>query len=468
MIKLNLLLMLLGSALLFAGNNWTDIRQTAHNKMVEIEYYEKLNSSDDLKSSTKRKHYISGILVDDKGLILTSNAIFKARLDFTGSSHFAPPDPPSDIRARFQDGSWENAGFVGKDDEKGIAFIRLKNKPKSKGIHFTNDSLTLGANIVIVRMLKGQYANRFLIQNRVVNSTLKHNRYLTELNNNGTYALGLVFNLAGRPVGITKPSGSRAHFDGNFFSTGNGLAEIAPIASFSEMIKSPPVFTRKKAGNKKWFGVNMQPLTKKMARYFGIADSAGILINTVLKNSPAQKAGLIPGDILLRFDRHKVQAQKVSDLESFRNLVRDFDKPVASVLFWRAGKAYRTQVRLTEIPISQFLAKEVSDYWLGFGAKELTKDIILDQKLDFGMTGLWVSRVERAGLADLAGLRVGDILLKINGREISDPDQLKKETERLKKQNADFVSLFVRQGPETRFIFINTRPEVSAAVNKIK
>ncbi len=461
MTKIFLFLFLFFSGLFAGDAPWQGIQRQAKQYMVEIEYYEKVNTTDDLHNDTKRKHHLSGIVVSDSGLILTSNLIFKAGMDFTSAAHFTPPDPPSDIRVRFQDAQWQGASFVGKDDEAGIAFLKLKNSFKGKGIKFTNDTLKIGVQMLIVRMLKSNFRNRFLIQERKVNSIFEnhHPKYLTELNANSAYGLGLVFDLHYRPIAIVKPSKNRFSFGGNFFSGSGGLAVIQPASAIASFIKHPPRFTRKKPGHKKWFGINMQPLTVAMAHYFGIADSGGILINTVLKKSPAQKAGLLPGDILLRFDGKKLTAQKNTDLDVFRTLVRNYKKQEAPIVFWRSGKAYHTQVHLTDIPISQYLANEVSDYWLGFSAKELTKDIILAQKLDFSIKGLWISRVERASMADLAGLRVGDILLKINNRELSALQPLKEELARLKKDKTSYIRLFVRQGPETKFIFISTKPQ---------
>jgi len=464
MIKVSQFLFLLLTFIQAGEISWSNIRQQAREHMVEIEYYEKLNSTDDLQNDSKRKKHLAGILVNDSGLILTSNTIFRAGMDFTNSSHFTPPDPPSDIRVRFQDGPWKKAGFVGKDDDVGLAFIKLKNKPLHKSIKFSKDTFDVGTKTIIVRMLNGNYQNRFLIQERIINSVLKtHNpKYLTELNANSTYGFGLVFDMRLRPVAIVRPSSAGFSFDRNFKKANGGLAEFLPAVSLMALIKKPPTFAHKKPTSKKWFGINMQPVTPALARYFGSPDSSGILINTVLKKSPAKRAGLKAGDIILRFAGHKLQAEKTSDLEVFRNLVRDYDLDKAPVVYWRSGKTYHISMQLTDIPISQYLANEVSDYWLGFRAKELTKDIILSQKLDFNVKGLWISRVERAGAADLAGLHIGDILLKINNQDLIELDQLKEELTRLKEEQATYVRLFVRQGPETKFIFINTKPETSS------
>ena len=59
-----------------------------------------------------------------------------------------------------------------------------------------------------------------------------------------------------------------------------------------------------------WLGVYMQPLTKELANYFGLEKSTGILISAVADNSPAQKAGIRRGDIILEFNKIKINDPK--------------------------------------------------------------------------------------------------------------------------------------------------------------
>ncbi len=113
-------------------------------------------------------------------------------------------------------------------------------------------------------------------------------------------------------------------------------------------------------------------------------------------------------------------------------------------------------VELGEAPISSFLADELSNTLLGFSVKELTQDIIIVKQLDYDTEGVWVSRVERAGWADVAGLQVGDLLLKINEQLISSLDDLKKYFSKIEQEKPEYISLFIKRGPDTRFLFVKT------------
>ena len=123
---------------------------------------------------------------------------------------------------------------------------------------------------------------------------------------------------------------------------------------------------------------------------------------------------------------------------------------------YRAGKFLDKKVELGETPISQFLAEEASSNQLGFSVKELTQDIILAKQLNFDTQGVWVSQVERAGWADVAGLRVGDLIIKINEKTVNSLQDIKKEFAKVDKQKPEYVSLFIRRQSDTKFLFIKT------------
>ena len=223
-----------------------------------------------------------------------------------------------------------------------------------------------------------------------------------------------------------------------------------------DLIKNPPRFKKKETSRKKWLGVNMQPFSRKLARYFKVDSLQGILINTILDDSPAKKAGLKSGDVLIEFNDHKLSAEKNSGLQYFRNLVREFDGEEVVFKIWRNGKIKKLEIELAEIPISQYLADEISSELLGFSAKELTKDIIIAKKLEYDINGVWISRIERAGWADLSGLQIGDLLLKIDNEDLQNIEQLNNYLIQIEKEKPQYINFFIKRRSETRFLFIKT------------
>ena len=116
----------------------------------------------------------------------------------------------------------------------------------------------------------------------------------------------------------------------------------------------------------------------------------------------------------------------------------------------------KVKVQLGDTPISQYLADEVSNSLLGMSVKELTQDIILAKQLDWETEGVWVSRVERAGWADVSGLQIGDLILKINSQKISGLDDIKQIFDSIETEKPEYLSLFIQRGTDTQFLFIKT------------
>ena len=93
---------------------------------------------------------------------------------------------------------------------------------------------------------------------------------------------------------------------------------------------------------------------------------------------------------------------------------------------------------------------------MGFNVKELTQDIILAKQLNFDTQGVWVSKVERAGWADVAGLRVGDLIIKMNEKIVNSLETIKKRFVNIGEEKPEYVSLFIKRQSDTEFLFIKT------------
>ena len=445
-----------------AGNiDWSDAIKDNRDKVVVIEYYEQLNSVETIVDKGRVKRYLTGIIVDDSGLILTSSSIFKPNLEFsTPQSFYNSYQLPSDIRVKMADGRYIPAQFVGKDDDKRLAFIRLKTKEKIEPVEFSaKHNLQLGSPVLIIQHLPNRYDSELMVSKRMINAVLKQPfpRFLCENNISSLSDFGLVLNAKQEPVAIIRSSGYNS-VPSFGFDDGNGYEpmEIIPYEQFKELIKNPPVFKKKETKRKKWLGIYMQPFTRKMAAYFGQDSLSGILINTIFDKSPAQKAGLQIGDVLTRLDGRPLKAEEDKDLEEFRRIVREHESDKIVFTVFRNGRFLDISVTLGEAPISSYLADELSNALLGFSAKELTQDIIIAKQLEYDTEGVWVSKVERAGWADVAGLQVGDLLLKINEKKISALSDLKTCFEKIERDKPEYISLFIKRGSETRFLFLKT------------
>lgn len=452
--------LILTSALAASGDNWQNAVQKIQDKIVLVEYFEQISTSESIIDKSRMKKHVSGLLVDDSGLIMTPSSIFRASLEFSDSpSFFTHSEIPRDIMVKFRGEDYQPAEFVGKDDDKGVGFIRLKSKPAQSAIQFSEKvKLNLGSRVLIISHLGLAYDYEMIINESFINAIIKKpsEKYLAEYNIRNLSGFGLVLDDKGNAAGIIQINES----DPSSFEFNDGrpssLSEIIPYFVFKDLIIDPPVYKEKETSRKKWLGIYMQPFTRAMANYYKRPDVKGILINTVMRNSPAENAGLVSGDVITSVNNIPLSAEQNNDLEFFRKLIRNQTTSPVEFKIYRDGKHIPVSVHLSDIPISQFLADEISNATLGFSIKELTKDIILAKQLDFDTEGVWVSKVERAGWADIAGISVGDLILRVNEQKVNGLEEIKNAFEMIEKTKPSYLSLFVKRGADTQFLFIKT------------
>ncbi|NOX88501.1 MAG: PDZ domain-containing protein [Calditrichaeota bacterium] len=455
-----LLLTLMVSAL-WAENNWSKFYEKYHNKLVLIQYYESITSFEGIKDKERLKRYLTGIVVDDKGLVMTTTDIYRANIEFSSTTNlFMSGEIPSEITVKFEDGKEIPAEFVGKDDDLGIAFIRMSGEFNAEPVEFLSEKdLKIGQPVLILQHLPSSYDFALTMFERRINAIVKKQKavYYCEDKMPSVSNFGLAFDLKGNALGFYLKKGQRRRVGMRFGAGGDAImGKIIVYDEFKSLIEKPPVFRQKETNRKKWLGVYMQPFTRDLAEYFGQPDVKGILINTVIKNSPAQKAGLLPGDVITKINEVTVEAEKDSDLDGFRQIIRNQSEESINMEIFRGNHFITKKVMLSSSPISQYLAEEAVNTELGFSVKELTRDIILAKNLDPETQGVWVSRVEQAAWADVAGLRIGDLIKGINEQEINSLEDVRVAFKQIAEQKPAFVKLFIERQGGTLFLFIKT------------
>ncbi len=467
-IVLSIIFLLSGQSI--SQENWQKIFNRYANKVVTISYFERLLSFEEIEDKEKVKRYLTGIVVDDQGLILTSSAIYPANIEFTSSPNLvASAQLPTAIKVKFNNGLEKAAEFVGKDDDLGVAFIRLKDSVKTDYVHFKRQkALVIGQKILLFHHLPESYDFVPIMVERRINalSDGQQHRYYFEKNFLSLGNFGLVIDQTGQAIG---------YFRANRLSSGRnlpfsemnrgGLAQVVLYPRFAAQVVNPPFFQHKKTVRKKWLGIYMQPFTRDLARYFGQPNVKGVLVNTVIKNSPAEAAGLLPGDVITKINDLPLQAERESDLENFRQMIRNQTADTVTIEIFRQNHFLLKKVNLRGSPISQFMAEEVANPELGFSVKELTRDIILSKNLEADARGVWVSRVERAGWADIAGLQIGDLIKAIDDTKIQALSDVKNAFERISKEKPPYVKLFIQHGGSTHFLFIKTNYQIKQRGN---
>jgi serine protease Do len=157
-----------------------------------------------------------------------------------------------------------------------------------------------------------------------------------------------------------------------------------------------------------WLGLILQPLNRSYATYLGDPEMEGILIADIDPDSPADKAGLSPGDVILEFDGEKLEAEKDDDLNSFTmSISRSEVDEKKKLRIFRNGTEKTIEVVIGEKPK---VKEEEFETSLGFTVKEITNNVFRTYLLET-KEGVFVSYVEIGGVAAKGNLYEGDTIV---------------------------------------------------------
>jgi serine protease Do len=243
---------------------------------------------------------------------------------------------------------------------------------------------------------------------------------------------GPLFNLRGEVIGINSQIYSRS---GGY----QGVSFAIPIDT-AVNVKDQLVQHGKVTRGR--LGVTIQEVNQALAGSFGLNKAGGALVASVENGSPAAKAGLKSGDVVLKIDG--VDIGSSLDLSSRVSTMKP--GTAAQLEIWRDGKAREVTVSVGEAAGAKTVAAAKADLAgarLGVAVRNLSPE---EQKAASVQGGLIVEQV--AGAAAKAGIRQGDIILAVNGKAVKSVDELKSATKDLKTMavlvKRDDARIFVR------------------------
>jgi len=204
-----------------------------------------------------------------------------------------------------------------------------------------------------------------------------------------------------------------------------------------------------------WIGVSIQELTPELAQQFGLKKSKGALVSDVVKDSPAAKAGIVRGDIIVEFN-----GKEVKDVSSLRNLVAQSKAGSAITLkILRGGKEVTVQVNIVELPrevaevVPDHLPNEAEAKVLtGLAVMDLNKEIIRQLGFNKEEKGVVVVRVEPGSPADEAEMKKGDIIKEINKKEIDNLATYNQVLTNMKRNES--MLLFINRGGKRFYVIL--------------
>jgi serine protease Do len=244
--------------------------------------------------------------------------------------------------------------------------------------------------------------------------------------------------------------------------------ERAPVLVTYERGKSQYV-TVAKIGKKKiikqgqevqkaWLGIGIQVLTKNIADELGLKGQKGIRITQIFEPSPAQKAGLKVGDILIAIDDEAIEASEESDVEILPAMIRRY--PIGEqvlITLLRKGKKIELKAKLGTTPRLPREMEKYRDDNFEFTVRDIAFADRIEQMWDNDQTGVIVDNVSNGSWAALANLIVSDLIIEIADRTINNVSAFEKTMEKIEKDKPKDVVMKIMRGIHT--IFIEMEPD---------
>jgi serine protease Do len=377
----------------------------------------------------------SGFVVDKDGYILTNRHVIEGA---------------DKIQVTMADGKRYDAKLVGKDARTDVALLKIEAKGNLTVLNLgDSDETDVGEWVMAVGNPFGLSGNSVTVgvvsfKGRPLPLNTQANpveMIQTDASINPGNSGGPLLNTRGEVIGIN----TLIITQGLPQSAGVGFA--VPINVAKEIL---PQLRDKGHVVRGWLGVVIQPVSEDMAKSLHMQDAKGAIVADVTKDSPAEKSGLKPGDVVLSAD-----GRAIEDSSALSRYIAS-KAPGSSVRLQVVRDGSQRTVSLTLGTFPDEAERDESSPSrgdkLGMTLRDLTPSAADQLQLPRGTTGVVVMAVEAGEAAEDAGLQRGDVIVSVNGQDVQDVASFDRE---IAKAKADGVArLRVRRGNSHQFLIL--------------
>jgi len=349
----------------------------------------------------------SGFIIDEEGFVVTNNHVVEHAAEITVTTG---------------DGRQFAAELIGADEKTDLAVLQIDTDEALPFARFGDSENTRVGDWVIAIGnpfgLGGSATTGIVsargrdIQSGPFDDFLQIDAPINRGNSGGP-----LFDLEGQVIGV-----NTAIYSPNGGNVGIGFA--IPSAQAKTVIESLRASGRVERG---WLGVTIQPIDEALASGLEYEGTDGALVASVVPESPAERAGLLPGDVILGFDGTSIS--RIKDLT--RSVAAVTPDEEVELEVWREGKRKLLEVAVGHTPgddqaaPSSFLSREKGPEpvdTLGLSLADLSDRAKRQLRLSADIDGAVVLDVKRGSAAEAAGLRQGDVIMHVGRRAVADAD----------------------------------------------
>lgn len=329
----------------------------------------------------------TGVIID-QGYVLTNEHVLAGA---------------TQIRVTLGDGREYDAELIGGDPATDLAVVRILTDEKLPTAKIGNsDVMLIGETVIAI-------GNAFGLNHTVTTGVLSainrsipsgdrnreyHGFIQTDASINPGNSGGPLVNLDGELIGINTMILGNAEGIGFAIPINRAQRVVDDLIAYGEVVPT-------------WMGLRLQEITPSLRAAMSSQSDYGVLVSYVFEKSPAERAGIRSGDILLEFD-----STRIRELRNYFEILRGLtDNDEATILLERNGEKLALTGKAAVFPEER--AEELGEILLGVEVTELTDELARKFQIrPYG--GLMIKRVIPRSPASLRGLRPGDVILKVN------------------------------------------------------
>jgi serine protease Do len=366
----------------------------------------------------------SGVIVDKDGYILTNNHVIR---------------DADEIKVKLSDKREFKGKVIGTDPKTDLAVIKIDSNHLPVLKLGDSGKLKVGETVIAIG---NPFGLNQTVTSGIVSATGRANVGIADYEDfiqtdaaiNPGNSGGALVNVRGELVGINTA----------IFSTSGGYQGIgfAIPSSMAKVVMDNLINKGKVVRG--WLGVSIQPVTPDLAKQFDIKDDKGALVGDVVEESPAEKAGMQRGDVIIEFD-----GKEVTDPSSLRNSVAGTPPgKKVSLKIMRDGKMQKVDVTIAELPADmQKMRGEYDNLLKGVMVQGLTPELKKNLDIPKRITGVVVTDIDEGSPAG-GILMQNDVIIEVNRKRINSMKDYESVVSKI-KSGQDILLLVFRNGSTT-------------------
>lgn len=381
---------------------YISVEKEAEARVVEPEFFFGYVIPDEKVYKYKLGGAGSGVIVDERGYVITNYHVV---------------EESDDIKVKVRKGDEEkiySAYYAGGDSTLDIAVLKIKSEEKFPFLKFSEKTPLVGDIVFAIGYPFG-YSQTFTqgvisglraslkVEGRSYRSLIQTDAAINQGNSGGPL-MNIDCEIAGIDTAIMSPTGVFA-----------GLGFAIPAAQAKEVFEQV-VFNKKK--EKAWLGVSLLPVKELISKGYNLYIPEGGIINRIFEDSPASRAGLRRGDVIVSADGADIK----DDEDLYAAIYRKKPGEKISIDYVRDGKRKNISAVLAARPEEKALISRLSE------KKSEVKEEFSWEGVSFASASGGLSVLSVSSKSPLRKyLKEGDLIKGVNGRRAASNDELKKD-----------------------------------------